>query len=317
MANTTTSMTRSYVDPAVLMRIKNLPLRAKTVVEGFYNGLHRSPYHGFSAEFSEHRPYTHGDNPRYLDWRLLARTDREYIKQFEEETNRCCHLVVDMSRSMEYGSVGYSKLDYARTLAATLAKYLLLQRDAVGLISFASEIIDRVPAKIRTGQLHHVCVALDKKSTGHDTDVVRPIEQLAGWVRRRGLVILVSDLLAPIDRLPRSLAQLHAVGHEVMLFLIVDRGELSLDWDEPSVLIDVETQRRLFVDPSVAAENYRRRFQGHHTAIADICANTGVHLCMMRTDEPLEHALLQLLMERVDRNERLHRSRASMGGGRR
>src|SRR6476661_4863753 len=144
----------SLVDPLTLMAIKNLELRAKVVVEGFWRGLHQSPYHGFSVEFSEYRQYSPGDDPRYLDWRLYARSDRYFIKRYQEETNLRCHLLVDLSRSMGYGSIGYAKVEYARTAAATLAYFLSTQRDAVGLVTFDQQIADFVPPRYRPGHLH-------------------------------------------------------------------------------------------------------------------------------------------------------------------
>ncbi|HMP05692.1 MAG TPA: DUF58 domain-containing protein, partial [Lacipirellulaceae bacterium] len=150
-----------FADPQTLLRIKSLPMRARVVVEGFYAGIHRSPYHGFSVEFSEYRPYAPGDDLRYLDWRLLARSDRYYIKRFEDETNLLCHLLVDMSRSMSYGSTGCAKSEYARTLAATLAWFLSQQRDAVGLVTFDEQVIDLLPPRYRPGHLRRLMAALD------------------------------------------------------------------------------------------------------------------------------------------------------------
>ena len=161
----------SFIDPHTLMRIKSLHLRARVVVQGFLSGLHRSPHHGFSVEFSEYRQYSPGDDPRYLDWRLYARTDRYYIKRFEDETNLRCHLLVDLSRSMGFGSVEYTKVDYARTAAATLAYFLSMQRDAVGLLTFDQAISDYLPARYRPGHLHRLMVCLERAVAGTSTDL--------------------------------------------------------------------------------------------------------------------------------------------------
>src|SRR5215467_9074658 len=165
-ANGNGSQYRSLIDPHTLMSIKDLELRARVVVQGFWHGLHRSPYHGFSVEFSEYRRYSPGDDPRYLDWRLYARSDRYYIKKFEDETNLRCHLVVDQSRSMNYGSVGYTKSQYANTLAATLAYFLSLQGDAVGLLTFDDKIRDYLPARHRPGHLRHLMLRLEREADG-------------------------------------------------------------------------------------------------------------------------------------------------------
>src|SRR6266567_2308371 len=168
----------SVIDPAALMRIKSMQLRARVVVEGFMSGLHRSPYHGFSVEFTEYRQYSPGDDPRYLDWRLYARTDRYYIKKFEDETNLRCHLLVDNSRSMGYGSLPYTKAQYANTLAGTLAYFLYLQGDAVGLLSFDEGLRDYLPARNRTGHLRHLMLALEKPAAGAATDLVAPLNRI-------------------------------------------------------------------------------------------------------------------------------------------
>src|SRR6056297_3473674 len=184
------------IDPRAVMRIKDLQLRARAVVEGFYNGLHRSPYHGFSVEFSEYRPYTTGDDLRGLDWKLFARSDRYYVKKFEDETTRRCYLVVDQSRSMGYGSIEYTKMEYARTVAATLAYFLTNQHDAVGVLTFDAELGDFLPAKIGPKHFHQILVELSRPAAGRGTDIEKPLRQVTSLVPRRGLVLLISDLLA-------------------------------------------------------------------------------------------------------------------------
>src|SRR2546428_9301085 len=185
----------SLIDPQTLMSIKNLELRARVVVEGFWHGMHRSPYHGFSVEFTEYRQYSPGDDPRYLDWRLYARTDRYYIKKFEDETNLRCHLLVDNSRSMGYGSLPYSKAQYANTLAGTLAYFLYLQGDGVGLLTFDEHIRDYLPARHRTGHLRHLMLSLEKPAGGAATNLGPPLKRIVETVAKRGMMILISDLL--------------------------------------------------------------------------------------------------------------------------
>src|SRR5256884_850839 len=199
------SPSASLIDPRTLMSIRNLELRARVVVEGFWNGLHRSPYHGFSAEFTEYRQYTPDDDPRYLDWRVFARSDRYFIKKFEDETNLRCYLLADSSRSMTYGSLGYTKAQYAATLAATLAYFLYLQGDAVGLLTFDEQIREYLPARHRTGHLRHLMLALEQPTVGRATDLASPLKRIVEVVRKRGLIILISDFLAPIERLAPQL----------------------------------------------------------------------------------------------------------------
>ncbi|MGC3967395.1 MAG: DUF58 domain-containing protein [Pirellulales bacterium] len=208
----------NFLDPAALMRIKHLELRARVVVEGFFSGLHRSPYHGFSVEFTEYRQYTPGDDPRYLDWKLFARSDRYYIKRFEDETNLRCHLVVDFSRSMDYGSLGYTKADYARTLAATLAYFLYGQRDAAGLTTFDDKLLDFLPPRYRAGHLRRLMLLLERAAAGTATSLHKPLERVAELLRKRGVVVVVSDLLAPLDGLAEQLAALVSRGTKLRSF---------------------------------------------------------------------------------------------------
>src|SRR6266704_2825518 len=212
----------SFIDPRALMRIKHLEMRAKVVVEGFWKGIHRSPYHGFSVEFTEYRQYTPGDDPRYLDWRLYARSDRYFIKKFEDETNLRCYLLVDNSRSMTYGSTACTKADYAATLAATLAYFLYLQGDAVGVLTFDEQIRDYLPARHRTGHLRHLMLALEKPAAGAATDLTAPLKRIVEIVAKRGMMVFISDLLAPLEALEKNLVSLMACGHEVVLFQILD-----------------------------------------------------------------------------------------------
>jgi len=173
----------SLISPKALMSIRNLELRARVVVEGFWNGLHRSPYHGFSVEFSEYRQYAEGDDPRYVDWRVFARSDRYFIKKFEDETNLRCYLLADNSRSMGFSSLSYTKAEYAATLAATLAYFLYLQGDAVGLLTFDEQIREYLPARHRTGHLRHLMLALEQPAVGRATDLTSPLKRIIEVVR--------------------------------------------------------------------------------------------------------------------------------------
>src|SRR3954467_2616943 len=195
-APTLSNAASSLIHPQALMNIENLELRARVVVEGFWNGIHRSPYHGFSVEFTEYRQYTIGDDPRYLDWRVLARSDRYFIKKFEDETNLRCYLVADQSRSMTYGSAGYNKAQYAATLAATLAYFLYLQGDAIGLLAFDERVRDFVPARHRTGHLRQLMLMLEKEAGGKATDLAGPLKRTVELIRKRSLVVVLSDFLA-------------------------------------------------------------------------------------------------------------------------
>ena len=294
----------AWIDPLALMRIKSLQLRAKVVVEGFYSGLHRSPYHGFSVEFSEYRPYTTGDDLRYLDWRLLARTDRYYIKRFEDETNLRCYLLVDLSRSMGYGSLGWTKADYARTAAATLAYFLSSQRDAVGLVTFEGQIVDYLPARHRPGHLQRLLMCLERAVAGSSTDLAAPLEQVTRTVRKRGLVILISDLLAPVDTLTGCLGQLRSRGHEVVVLRVLDPAEIDFTFHDPALFQDVESGRELYVDPDVVRATYLARFTEHDDALRTACRELGVEYLRLPTDRPLELALFDFVRSRLHQANR-------------
>lgn len=301
------------IDPQALMGIRSLELRARAVVEGFWNGLHRSPYHGFSVEFTEYRQYTTGDDPRYLDWRVFARSDRYFIKKFEDETNLRCHLLVDLSRSMEYGSRGYTKAGYAATLAATLAYFLHLQGDAVGLMTFDEGIREYLPARHRAGHLRQVMFALEKPASGRGTDLLGPMERILTLVRKRGMVVLLSDFLAPLDRLERNLISLTASGQEVEVFQVLDPVELNLGLERAALFEDLESQRQVYIDPAAARGEYMRKLEAHNQALRQTCRKLGIGFHQMSTAQPMEVALFGFLQQRTKRGKQ---TRVRAGGRR-
>ena len=293
----------SLKDPQALMAIRNLELRARVIVEGFWTGLHRSPYHGFSVEFTEYRPYIPGDDPRYLDWRLYARSDRFCIKKFEDETNLRCHLLVDNSHSMAYGSLAYTKATYATTLAATLAYFLHLQGDAVGLMTFDEHVREYLPARNRPGHLRHLMSALERSPEGASTDLDAPIRRIADIVKKRGLMVLISDLLAPIDRLENNLAGLAAWGHESIVFQILDPSELDFGLSETGWYRDMESNRDLYIDPEQVRKAYRGKLEAHLGAVELTCRKLGIDYYRFVTNQPLESALFDFLRSRRQRGK--------------
>jgi uncharacterized protein (DUF58 family) len=301
----------SFLDPAALMAIRNLDLRARAIVEGFWHGIHRSPYHGFSVEFTEYRPYAPGDDPRYLDWKLAARTDRYYIKKFEDETNLRCYLLVDQSRSMMFGSKRWTKLDYARTLAATLAYFLTQQGDAAGLLTFDEQIREYLPARHRPGHMHRLMLALEKPAAGVTTDLATPLNRIAELTQKRGMIVLISDLLAPSGALERPLSLLTTSGHEVIVFQVLDPAELTFEFADPSRFLDLETGRDLFLDPRLARPEYLRKFNEHMEAVRGICQRLGTTLVQLDTTRPLELALFDFLKGRASRGKFVRRKEAA------
>ena len=277
------------------MQIKNLSLRAKTIAEGFASGLHRSPLHGFSVEFAEYRPYVLGDDPRNLDWKLLARTDRYYIKKYEDETNRRCYIAIDQSKSMAYGSGAYSKAEYARTLAATLAYYLTLQRDAVGIMTCGVDKSEFLPPRHRKGHLQQIMRLLERDSLGVDSDLEASLSMLATLSKRRGLVVLISDFLVEPESVFQPLGYLRGRGHEILLIRVLDKTEVDLSLETSSMIEDLETGREMYVDPEAARTDYRRRFTAHEDQLIDICHRRGARMVTLTIDQPLDVALLELI----------------------
>lgn len=308
MTNTMQDMTKTVgeqiasrlsFDPVTLMKLKSLELRARAIVEGMSSGLHRSPYHGYSVEFSDYRPYSVGDDLRYLDWRLLARTDRRYIKRYEDETNLRCYLALDLSRSMLYaGPRQISKIDYARILLATLAFFLARQRDAVGLVTFDEQIRDLIPPRFRPGHLRRLLVALERHPAGTGTNILAPLERLALTFRKRGMLVLVSDFLLSPEDLRRPLAGLRALGHEVAVIRVLDRTEWTLELEEPAIFVDLESRHDVYVDPVAERRDYRKRLTQHTAALKSLCLELGIDWHEVFTDEPLEHSLYRIISGR-------------------
>lgn len=288
----------TFLDPAALMRIKSLELRARVVVEGLWKGMHRSPYHGFSVEFSEYRAYAKGDDPRHIDWKVLARSDRCYIKKFEDETNLRCHLVIDHSRSMQYGSSSFTKAQYAATLAATFACFLMKQGDAVGLTTFGEKLGEHIPPRNRPGHLRRLLTELERPAPAGGTSLDVPVRQLADLLRKRGLIVLISDLLAPVEKLEQQLGWLGALGHDIVLFHLADRAEIDFKFDQPAQFEDVESGRQWFVNPAQARESYLRRFADHRDFVRRSCERHGVEYQWLPTDTPMEVALYDFLAMR-------------------
>jgi len=308
---TETANAKSFIDPQTLMRIRNLELRARVVVQGFWNGMHRSPYHGFSVEFTEYRQYTPGDDPRYVDWKLFARSDRYFLKKFEDETNLRCQLLVDASRSMGYGSGGYTKSDYANTLAATLAYFLSKQGDAVGVLTFDEKVRDYLPPRNRPGHLRHIMLALEKASVGTTTDLITPLDRAVELSRRRGMMVLISDLLATLDRFEQSLAALNACGHEIVVFHVLDPAEMNFDFDKAALFLDIESGKELYIDPIAAKREYLRKFTAHNAGIESACRKLGASYHRLTTDRPLELALFDFLRSRMQRGKVIRRNVAA------
>jgi uncharacterized protein (DUF58 family) len=288
---------KSGLDPQALFALRDLELRARVVVEGLWAGLHPSPFTGFSVEFTEYRQYSPGDDLRYLDWRALARTDRHYLKKYQEETNLRCQLLVDASRSMQFGSRGVTKADYARTLAATIAYFLLQQRDQVGATLFADKLTGVVPARWRPGQLRHLLALLDRPQETRETRLDRALEQVAPLWRKRSLVIILSDFLSPAIEWDQALGRLVAAGHDVRAVQVLDPAELTLEFGRTALWQDLEGGPRLYIDPAQARAGYVERISAHQLAVKDALQRRGIRHVLATTDRPLDFVVLELLRD--------------------
>jgi uncharacterized protein (DUF58 family) len=285
-----------FLDPTVLGRIDSLDLLARTVVEGFINGLHRSPYLGASVDFAEHRPYMPGDDIRQLDWRLFLRTDRFYVKQFEAESNANFSCILDVSRSMSYTSHGISKLDYGRYLAACLTYFAHRQRDRVGLITYSDAIVEFVPPSAK--HLNVVLHAIDRIEAGGNSDIVGPLNKATEASGRRGILALISDLYEPPERVLEALNLLRYRGHDLIVFHILDPAELEFDFDDAATYKDLETGEAIPVVPSRLREEYRRLVREHIESLTKILGEHRIDYALFDTSKPLDHALFRYLTRR-------------------
>jgi len=288
----------SYLDPAIIARLGTLELKARTIVEGFLSGLHRSPFKGFSVEFAEYRQYLPGDDLATLDWKVYARSDRHFVKKFEEETNLECHILIDVSASMGYGSRGLTKLQYGSYLAASLAYLMHHQRDAVGLIAFDDKITEMLPARARPGHLTSLLVALDRLQLGSTTDVAKPLRDLAEAIRKRGLVVLISDLLDEPDRVIKGLKHFRYRGTEVIVFQILDPAELRFPFDRPALFRDIETRTEVLAVPGVVRQQYLEAINDLQERYRRELRSAGIDYVMLDTAVPLEAGLMSYLMTR-------------------
>ena len=287
------------LDPHFVSKLTRLDLTARLVVEGFLTGLHRSPYHGFSVEFAEHRQYMPGDPLRHLDWRVLAKSDRKYLKQYEEETNLRASLLVDTSASMGYGSAGITKLDYARQLAAALAYLMLTQNDAVGLFAFARSRGEHIPPRSTMGHLRPLLLLLEKLEPSGGTDFAASLHSLAERMTRRGLVVLFSDLLDEPDRIADAIHHFRHRKHEVLVFHILDPEELNFSFEREAVYVDSESGERVTTRPQELRGDYRARVGAWRDRLRQICIEKRADYVPLTTDQPYDRALLEYLSKRA------------------
>ena len=289
----------TFIDPTVLASLDNLELRARVVVEGFINGLHKSPNRGFSVEFTDYRHYYRGDDMRHVDWKLYARSDKFYIKQYEDETNVRCYVVLDASASMNYSSGGMSKLEYGRTLASALSYFIMRQRDAVGLITFDEKVRDYLPALCRQPHLIRILRTLSALEPGEGTNAVRPLSDLAMNLNRKSLVILISDMLEDEDSIIKTLQRLRSMGNDVIVFHVLDEAELNFTFMEPTEFVDAETSETYITSPAAIRESYLKQLTDYLANCRKQCQSSGIDYCLLNTAQPLDAALSSYISRRA------------------
>lgn len=274
-----------------LSKMGRVELTARRAVEGTLTGRHKSPFKGFSVEFAEHRPYFPGDDLRYLDWKALAKLDRLFVRQFEQETNMRCYLLIDSSGSMGYGGTNGSKLEYAVNLAALLAHIVLRQGDAVGLAIFGERVEKFIPARRASSHLRVILETLERLTPGGQTHLRRVIEELSAMLKRRALLVLLSDLLDEDEALPKALHFLQRRGHDILVFQILDPDELEFPFSLPSTFLDMEEASRLIADPEVLRSAYKQRVKQFLRKCRQACGQSGVHYFRLTTDTDMVTAL--------------------------
>jgi uncharacterized protein (DUF58 family) len=290
----------NYLDPQTLARLNGLDLKARLIVEGFVSGLHRSPYHGFSVEFAEHREYVPGDDLRYVDWKVFGKNDRYYLKQFEEETNFACSLLLDTSQSMKYrsASAAMSKLDYAKHIAAAIAYLTIQQQDASGLVTFADTVQDFVRPSSQPSHLRQLFHMLEHAQPGGDTSLGPVLHDLAERIRKRGLVILFSDLFDDPETLLMGLKHFRHRRHDVSVVQVIDPAEQDFPFEEPTLFKGMEQPLESLTEPKSVAKAYRAEFAGFLSKVASGCRDLGMSYHLIRTDQPLDIALTAFLQTR-------------------
>ncbi len=287
-----------YLNPDVVSKLASMDLRARLVVEGFMTGLHKSPYHGFSVEFAEHRQYMPGDDIKHVDWKVYGKTNRFYVKQFEEETNLKSYILLDASASMGYSSHGLSKLQYASYLSAALAYLMMRQRDAVGLVTFDEQIRRFLPPKSVTTYLNEILLELDRTTHSARTDIASALHQMADRIQRRGLVVLFSDLLDEPEKVMSGLKHFRYQNNEVIVFQILDPYEISFDFTQDAIFRDLESGEEINTQPWHIRSDYRGQVTKFNEAYKKFCREHQIDLISLTTESTFDRALIEYLLKR-------------------
>lgn len=294
---------KKFLDPLVISKLKTLELRARMVVEGFKVGLHRSPYHGFSVEFSEHRPYMQGDALKNVDWKVFAKSEKYFIKQYEEETNLICNVFVDISKSMNYKHTAkITKLEYATILAAALAYVMIDQQDSVGLAIYSDKIHSYLPPKSNRVYLKTILSALDKIKPEGATATSRCLDSVADKIKKRGLTIIISDFFDDLDSILNALKHIHYKKNEVIIFQVLDPVEKNFGFDHDSIFVDIETGEQITTQPHQIQRAYQQAMNEYLSKLKSECLNYGIEYNLIDTNQPFDKALISYFAKRSKLN---------------
>jgi len=291
---------RKFLDPVVISKLKTLELRARMVVEGFMVGLHRSPYHGFSVEFSEHRPYMQGDSLKNIDWKVYAKSEKFFIKQFEEETNLSCNIFIDVSRSMNYKHTSkVTKLDYAITLAAALAYIMFDQQDSVGLVIYSDKIHSYLPPKSNRVYLRTLLSTLTLIEVEGTTATSKCLDSIAEKIKKRGLTIIISDFFDDLNSILTALKHIRYKKNEVIVFQILDPIEKYFGFDRDAIFVDLETDEHLTTQPHQIQRAYQEAMSEYLNKLKSECLNFGIEYNLIDTNQPFDKALMSYFAKRA------------------
>ena len=294
---------KKFLDPAIVSKLSSLELKARFIVEGFMLGLHRSPYHGFSVEFSQHRPYIQGDNPKDIDWKVYAKSDKFFVKQYEEETNLKCHILLDISKSMSFASEGnLTKLEYASMLVAALSYLMLNQKDATGLVLYSDKIHQYLPPKATNIYLSEILKKLAVITPTGNTQTAACLNSIAESINKKGLIIIISDLLDDITKVLSSLKHFRFKKNEVVVFQILDPKERNFAFGRDAIFKDLETDEEMTTQPHLLQKSYQDAFNNFLKSIKNDSLNYGIDYNLLDTSIPFDKALYAYLQKRIKLN---------------
>jgi uncharacterized protein (DUF58 family) len=291
-------MKTKYLNPNIVNQLNNLYIKAKLIVEGTMYGLHKSPFHGFSAEFSEHRAYSQGDQIKNIDWKLWSKTDKYYIKRFEEETNLSCHIFLDASKSMDFTSSNVTKFQYSQMIAAALSYLIIKQKDSLGLYTFNTEIKLSIPPKNNKNHLNTILTIMENMKTSGSTNISKVLNFNAEKIKKSGLIILITDLLDDTDKILEGLKHFQYYKHEILVFHVLDKQEVELEYKEKIIFEDLENKEKVNIEPWQIKDSYNKEYMNKINYFKSECLKNRIEYNLVYTDQDLDQAIHQFLNKR-------------------